>query len=170
MSSHEVDEPLNPDREEVNPLTSIIYNKEKRSNQPNQSNQIKRSNCSFHMLPQVAQGFRTYAKFTGNKVGVCVEEALIEHMRNNPIDQVTLNVTKDMRSVLPTLADKLKLKIIKNNLSDYLELMKRLHQIGNESKIKEHLPKFQKVIEKALRFKKGDKELTELLRQSEEYL
>ena len=122
------------------------------------------------MLPQIAQGFRTYAKFTENKVGVCVEEALIEYMRNNPVDQVTLNVTKDMRSVLPTLADKLKLKIIKNNLSDKLELMKRLHQIGNESKIKEHLPSFQKIIEKALRVKTVDNELTDLLRQSEEYL
>jgi len=170
MSSHEVDEPIDPVRDEINPLKSIIYNKEKRSNQPNQPNQIKRSNCSFHMLPQIAQGFRTYAKFTENKVGVCVEEALIEYMRNNPVDQVTLNVTKDMRSVLPTLADKLKLKITKNNLSDKLELMKRLHQIGNESKIKEHLPSFQKIIEKALRVKTVDNELTDLLRQSEEYL
>jgi len=122
------------------------------------------------MLPQIAQGFRTYAKFSGNNVGVCVEEALIEFMKKYPVDQVTLNVTKDMRSVLPTLADKLKLKIIKNNLSDKIELMKRLHQIGNETKIKEHLPAFQKIIERALRVKKLDNELTELLRQSEEYL
>jgi len=170
MNSHEVDEPIDPDKEEVNPLTNIIYNKKNRSNISNISNMLERKSFSVYMYPNIYKSFVEFSKFTGKTTAECHEAALLEFMRNNPVSQVTLQVTKDWSSVLPNLADKLKLKIIKNNLSDNLELMKRLHQVGNDSKIREHLHTFQKIIEKALRVKTIDNELTELLRQSEEYL
>jgi hypothetical protein len=170
MNSHESEEPLDKDIEEVNPLTSIIYNKKNRSNISVISNMLERKSFSVYMYPNIYKSFAEYSKFTGKTTAECHEAALLEFMRNNPVSQVTLQVTKSWSADLPNLADKIKMKIIKNNLSDYLELMKRLHQIGNESNIKEHLPEFQKVIEKSLRVKNRDKELTELLRQSEEYL
>lgn len=159
---------------EVNPLEDILYSIKKQPNQPNQPNQLNeklvRTNTSFHMLANIASGFRKYSKFTGKTVGMCVEEAFIEYMRNHPVDQVTLQMTKDMRSFLPSLADKLKLKMVKNNLSKRLEVTIRLHQRGNETDIQYNIDIFQKAIKKALRIKNPDPELTELLRKSEEYL
>ena len=160
--------------EEFNPLEDILYAKKNQPNQPNQPNQLNeklvRTNTSFHMLTNIASGFRTYSKFTGKTVGMCVEEAFIEYMRNHPVDQVTLQMTKDMRSFLPSLADKLKLKMVKNNLKNRLDVTIRLHQRGNDADIQFNLNPFQKAIKKALRIKNPDPELTELLRKSEEYL
>jgi len=160
--------------EEFNPLEDILYAKKNRSNQPNQPNQFNkklvRTNTSFHILQNIASGFRTYSKFTGKTVGACVEEAFLEYMRNHPVDQVTLQVTKDMRSFLPSLADKLKLKMVKNNLSKRLQVTIRLHQRGNDADIQFNLDVFQKAIQKALRIKNPDPELTDLLRRCDEYL
>jgi len=159
---------------EVNPLEDILYSKKNQPNQPNQPNQFNdkliRTNTSFHILPSIASGFRSYSKFQSKTVGGCVEAAFIEYMQNHPVDQVTLQVTKDMRSFIPSLSDKLKLKIIKNKLSKRLEVTIRLYQRGNEYDIQDNLEVFQKIIEKALRIKNPDPELTELLRKSEEYL
>lgn len=160
--------------DEFNPLADILYSKKNQPNQPNQPNQFNdkliRTNTSFHMLPNIASGFRAYSKFTNKKVGACVEAAFLEYMRNHPVDQVTLQVTKDMRSFLPSLSDKLKLKIIKNKLREKLDLTIRLYQKGNEYHIQDNLESFQKLIEKALRIKNPDPDLIELLRKSEEYL
>lgn len=160
--------------EEFNPFKNILYRKKNSPTQPTQPTQLvkklQRSNKSFWVLPNVADGFRQYARFTDKTFGECVEDAFIEYMRNHPLDQVSLSITKDIREVLPNLADRLKGKIFKNRLSDKLELIIRLHEIGNEHEIKRNLPDFQKAVEKALKVKNPDKGLLDLLRESEDYL
>ena len=156
--------------EEFNPLEDVLYAKKNQSNISIRSIILERKNISVYMYPNIYKAFSQYSKFTGKIKAVCVEEALIEYMRTHPVDQVTLQVTKDMRSFLPSLSDKLKLKIIKNKLGKKLDLTIRLYQKGNEYDIQDNLESFQKIIEKALRIKNPDPELTELLRKSEEYL
>lgn len=158
------------EEEEINPLSNILYRKKNSPNIPNRPNRLGRSPTSFWILPNIAEGFREYAKFTGKSIGECLESALIEYMKNNQVQQVTINVTKDMRSILPNLNNRLRQKITKNQLGEKLDLIIRLHEIGNEHEIQRNHPNFQKAVEKALRIKRPDKELIELLKKSEDYL
>ena len=159
--------------EEVNPLEDIIYNRKNQSNQPNQPNQLdqyNRTNTSFHLRPRVANSLRRYSRFTDKTVGECVEAAFIEYMQNHPVDQVSLSVTSDIRSILPSLKSRMKNKIILKQLEDTLKVTIRLHQKGNDYDIRKHYPTFRKAVEKALRVKKPDEDLLNILRRCEDYL
>ncbi len=167
-SNRDIDE-----NDEVNPLKDIIYNRKNRSNQPNQPNQLdqyNRTNTSFHLRPHVANAIRKYSRFTDKTVGECVEAAFIEYMQNHPVDQVSLSVTSDIRSILPTLKSRMKHKIVRKQLEDTLKVTIRLHQKGNDYDIRTHYSTFRKAVEKALRVKKPDEDLLNILRRCEDYL
>lgn len=110
----------------IYPLKNIIYNKKNALNRSVQPNQLTRSNCSFHILPHIARGFRTYARFSEKTLGECVEDALIEYMRNHPSDQVSLNLTMSMDSVIMDISSRLQLKLLKTDLKNKIENVERL--------------------------------------------
>ena len=158
---------------EINPLKNIIYNKKYSPNQPNQPNQLERSNCSFWILSHIARGFRTYAKFSGKTVGSCVEEALLEYMKNHPTDQVSLNLTVDMNSFIMDLDSRLKLKLLKIDLEKTISNIDRMQnnkiRPGKPHQIQNQLRELHKLVKKAIPFSHYP-DIREILEKAEEFI
>jgi len=158
------------DKEHSNPLRHIIYNNNNNiPTQPTQPTQLGRSNISFWVLPNIAKGFRMYVKFTGKTLGVCVEEALLEYMKNHPIQQVTLNITKDMNSFVMDISTKLEYKLLKKDLEKRINIVARLSDSKNEIELQRQLKTLEKLIRKSLKFS-SDIEIKRLLEKAEKYI
>jgi len=111
--------------EEYNPLTPIKYGEKKRSNITVRSNILERKTCTFYAYPNIIDGFKRYARFTGKTLAECFEAALIEYMQNHPLSQVNINVTVDMRAVISSEKDELKAKILFEELQTLLSILER---------------------------------------------
>ena len=153
---------------EINPLKNIIYNKNQPT-QPTQPNRLNRNNCSFWMLPNIAKGFRTYSKFSGKSIGECVEEAFLEYMKNHPLEQVSLNVTTDMRTVFQDISTRIEMKLTINELQKILDLLYKYDKIGNTLDYEQELKKLQKTVRKAIKFS-ANPQMRTLLEKAEEFI
>jgi hypothetical protein len=79
---------------------------------------LQRTTCGFHILPSISKGFRTYSRFTGKSVAENVEAALLEYMRNHPVQQTSINITADLRAAFPDFRTSLKQKLAKDDLPE----------------------------------------------------
>lgn len=154
---------------EVNPLKHILYRKNSKPTQPTQPSQLGRKNESFWMSPNIARGFRSYSRFTNQPVGVCVEEALIEYMQNHPVQQVSLSVIRDLRSIVPSLQTRLRTKILKRRIRHVLNILTRLEQnsTGNPDEFRRQL---HKLVLQATKIRSPEPSLLELLGEAEDHI
>lgn len=151
---------------EFNPLSPIKYEK-KRSDISVRSDMLERKTCTFYAYPNIINGFKRYTKFTGLQMSECFEKALIEYMQNHPVEQITLNVTMDLRSTIPTMKEELQASLLVDEIRVKLNILER-----NDERTYAYVnarKDLQKILLKAVDLQHVDPELEALFEKGRNY-
>lgn len=164
----------NNNNNNFNPLNNIIIDKKTQSNLTNLTNLTKnnfliRVNVSFYLNKNINDSWRRYCKLSGQDGCWLLEEALITFMKENPLHQVQINVTQDIRSIIPNKRNELKLQLVKTELKKTIEFLEKIKE--REPKlVSNNLGRLRKSLNRALQCKTSDEELDLLFEKAKEFL
>jgi hypothetical protein len=155
-----------PTTTDTNPFTTTLLGEKIQSNITNITNlttrELSRGNTSFYLSRDLSQSWRQYCKHSGADGCWLIEEALMEYMKNHPLQNVNLSVTQDLRSYTPSRNSEIKLEIAKQELREQVELISKVKQ-RDPNKIRAFLPKLRRVMRKSVELNYQDEEMVELL-------
>ena len=160
---------MSEEKEETDPLEIMVISKKTTPNQPVQPNQINRNNTSFHILPQIANGFRTYAKHTGKPVGECVEQALIEYMQNHPTPQIKLNIQQHQPNTNTDIQNRLRNKILTSRIQGTIQILRHLNKTKTGDKTYYQI-QLRKLVLQAASLRNPDEYLLRLMEEAEDFI
>lgn len=170
MSHSKEDAPPNDSSIPLSNLSKKVYrgkqtNKQKRSNRSNRSND--RDNTTFRISCEIAAAYRQYAKRSGKTLVECVERALVEDMKNNPAESVSLEIQQHIISSLPERRDVVRMRSVSRKLETFMSLIDGLNGKGDISKLEEKLLTW---ITRGTEVKNPTEEFVELLERAINYV
>jgi hypothetical protein len=180
-------------RREVNPLTNIIITApddqiEGKKNRRSYYNVVTTPHAknpgtepvSIRIPSWIIGGFRQWVKFSGLSLGEATGKAMIDFMQNNPLAQVKLNVTQDLRAALSAVTDIENIQAELDNeehsskLREIIDSFRRFQSEnvkGSRSealRIRQDL--LRKAVRKAAKTRRPDAELIELIKEARDLL
>lgn len=133
----------------------------------NRCNRITRSNHTYRHTDEISEAYREYVKRSGKVIWECIDRALTEDMKNNPVETVILEMF-NISEVDAGVQHRLRLKRLTLKIQEKVELLDALEVsgLGDPVRVREDLGK---LVDKAVTVNNPSKELIHILEKVETY-
>lgn len=129
-----------------------------------------RKTTCFYINTSVAKAFRTYARFHPHQIlADCLEKALLNYMKQNPLNGVTLNVELVEKIRDGALNGRIEEKVLSSEITRVLSIIDRRSEKGLRDNSR-NISDLHGLLLRAIKLKSPGHSMTMLLERAEGYL